>query len=614
MENLTVAGGGGPLLIDLALLYARLGLPVFPVIRGGKRPLVERGFHSASLDPGVIRAWWAQWQDANIGVATGAPAGVWVLDVDPRHGGDRSLEELVKKNGPLPATPQVLTGGGGMHFYFRLKEEEVGRLGSRTGVLPGIDVKSAGGYVVAAGSIHESGNRYAWAPGARIGDVPLANAPPWLLSLVVKGRSTVRTAVRPPGIRFSDGTRNDSMVSMGGTMRRVGFDEEAIAAALNIQNRLSCDPPLDERDVRRVSQSVARYAPEASAVSDLGSDAGLSRSGPSPFRTAAELCSSSPETVPWIARPWLVAGAITQLTGKPKTAGKTTFLLRLVAAILDGGDFLEAPTAKTPVVYLTEERDATLVAALGRAGLRDRVDLHLLQWHRVTTVPWLDAAQLGHKRCKEVGARLFVIDTIGQFAQLRGDGENDSGTALEMLRPLQSAAADGIAVLVVHHDRKGVGDVGESARGSSALTGSADIVMSVRRLDGTGHDACRAIHTLSRFGEVPEKLIIDLTDAGYVARGSDEAVALGNAGEAIMSTLVAAAASLTVEELTGRTEVKRATCQRAIDRLLESGQVRRVGTGRKGDPYRYENAFRPTKEVNGWAESNGVARHHEGAP
>jgi hypothetical protein len=232
----------------------------------------------------------------------------------------------------------------------------------------------------------------------------------------------------------------------------------------------------------------------------------------------------------------------------------------------------------------------------------------------VTTLPWLDAAQLGHKRCKEVGARLFVIDTIGQFAQLRGDGENDSGTALEMLRPLQSAAADGIAVLVVHHDRKGVGDVGESARGSSALTGSADIVMSVRRLDGTGHDACRAIHTLSRFGEVPEKLIIDLTDAGYVARGSDEAVALGNAGEAIMSALVAAATSLTVEELTGRTEVKRGTCQRAIDRLLESGQVRRVGTGRKGDPYRYENASCPPKEVNGWAESNGVARHHEGGP
>ncbi len=261
MNNLTVPEGHEPLPIDLALVYASFGLPVFPVVRGGKRPLVEKGFHSASLDQAVIRAWWANWQNANIGVATGTSARVWVLDVDPRHGGGRSLDELVKKNGPLPATPQVLTGGGGMHFYFRLRQEDVVRLRSRTGVLPGIDVKSAGGYVVAAGSTHESGNRYAWAPGARIGDVPLADAPPWLLSLVVKERTTVRTAVRGRGIRFTEGTRNDSMASMGGAMRGVGFDEEAIASALSIQNRLSCDPPLDEPEVRRVSQSVARYPP-----------------------------------------------------------------------------------------------------------------------------------------------------------------------------------------------------------------------------------------------------------------------------------------------------------------------------------------------------------------
>ena len=101
---------------------------------------------------------------------------------------------------------------------------------------------------------------------------------------------------------------------------------------------------------------------------------------------------------------------------------------------------------------------------------------------------------------------------------------------------------------------------------------------------------------------------------GYVSRGSDEALALGKAEDAIASSLAAAAAPLTLEELTTTTELKRVTCQRAIDRLLESGRARRVGTGRRGDPYRYENALCPPNEVNGWAEGNGVARHHERVP
>ena len=54
------------------------------------------------------------------------------------------------------------------------------------------------------------------------------------------------------------------------------------------------------------------------------------------WRTAAELAAAAPVTVAWVAAPWVAAGAITELAGPPKAAGKTTFALHLIAAVLDG--------------------------------------------------------------------------------------------------------------------------------------------------------------------------------------------------------------------------------------------------------------------------------------
>lgn len=48
-----------------------------------------------------------------------------------------------------------------------------------------------------------------------------------------------------------------------------------------------------------------------------------------------------------------------------------------------------------------------------------------------------------------------------------GDSENNAGDALAAMLPLQEAAGNGIAVIVLRHDRKSGGLVGESARESS---------------------------------------------------------------------------------------------------------------------------------------------------
>jgi hypothetical protein len=86
------------------------------------------------------------------------------------------------------------------------------------------------------------------------------------------------------------------------------------------------------------------------------------------------------------------------------------------------------------------------------------------------------------------------------------------------MAPLQEAAAgDGLAVVVLRHDRKSGGDVGDSGRGSSAFSGAVDVVLQLSRPEGQSRPGVRALKSLSRFDETPETLVIELTEAGYVA-------------------------------------------------------------------------------------------------
>jgi Bifunctional DNA primase/polymerase, N-terminal len=160
-----------PLMVDFALEYAGRGIPVFPCQPHGKRPLTEHGFKDASTDADVIREWWSveRWCDANIGIPTGVAFDV--LDVDSAG----ALAELAL-HGDLGFTPIVRTGRG-VQFLF----EPTG-LGNRAGVIPEVDWRGIGGYVIAVPSLHASGVEYAWEHEGSISPPPV---PDWLRALLV---------------------------------------------------------------------------------------------------------------------------------------------------------------------------------------------------------------------------------------------------------------------------------------------------------------------------------------------------------------------------------------------------------------------------------------------
>ena len=151
------------------------------------------------------------------------------------------------------------------------------------------------------------------------------------------------------------------------------------------------------------------------------------------FRTAQQICRETPPQVPWVSRPWVAAGAITEVVGKPKTAGKTTWILHMVHAVLDGTDFMGEPTEKTAVVYLTEERHATFRQALERTGLSKRRDLIVLQWRQTFDMSWQEVVAAAVEECNRRGAQMLVVDTVSQFAHLPGDTENYAGEAFRSI-------------------------------------------------------------------------------------------------------------------------------------------------------------------------------------
>jgi DNA-binding transcriptional ArsR family regulator len=93
---------------------------------------------------------------------------------------------------------------------------------------------------------------------------------------------------------------------------------------------------------------------------------------------------------------------------------------------------------------------------------------------------------------------------------------------------------------------------------------------------------------LSRFDETPTDQLIELTDDGYRSLGEPGDVAIEQERLNIIAALPnEKTKALDIEALRAATDMSRAQLQRRLDELSNGGKVRKVGRGRKADPYRY---------------------------
>ncbi len=215
----------------IARSLAIVGIPVFParVRQDGQRwqkaPLISGWRKKASTDLLQIERWWRQFPDAVAGIELGRSKLV-VIDLD-RHGGGAdgvdAFQKLQANGGDLPSCPQSQTPSDGFHLFF---EQPVGKpLGNGRGRLPaGVDVRGAGGWIVAPGSVRSDGKN--WAPVEQA--PPLAEAynartvpvlPGWLEAVIRSTPEREKPAVVP---------QRPSLPKIGSPSREVAYARQAL--------------------------------------------------------------------------------------------------------------------------------------------------------------------------------------------------------------------------------------------------------------------------------------------------------------------------------------------------------------------------------------------------
>jgi hypothetical protein len=243
-----------------ALALARRGCAIFPC-RLDKTPYTKHGFKEATTNLTQVEYWWRIHQGASIGIATSPVSGIFVLDIDNYHGGEASLRRLEHEHGELPHTVEVITGSGnGRHLYFRWPQHRMirisqGRLGE------GLDLRGAGGYVIAPPSPHESGRAYSWSVDS---EKQFAEAPDWLLNKIAE--PTCKNLVKTSGQkqrfpvfegRIAESHRNSEIARASGLLLRLNVPADYVVAIMRSLNETQCEPPLPIEEVVRTVNSIA---------------------------------------------------------------------------------------------------------------------------------------------------------------------------------------------------------------------------------------------------------------------------------------------------------------------------------------------------------------------
>lgn len=474
--------------LEAARALAAQGFAIFPIAAGKKAPPVWKNWPERAAPDA---SWWEISPQDNIGIHC---AGLVVIDVDPKKGGDESLQYLDITEG-VPQTLTTRTPTGGRHLFFRLPAGVDGVANSVGALGGGLDVRSAGGYVVAPGSEVAAG-KYEFADAA----VPVAEAPQWLLERLTAVRATERTAAvvedadellvdrargylagRAPAV---EGEGGDAWTyATACAVRDMGVSERQALDLLREWN-LRCLPPWDESDLTVKVRNAYRYAenPAGSRVA-LPSDFPVLETGtivPKKRTSALRLSDFAGQKATgagYVIKGFLQRASYAEVYGAPGE-GKTFTTLDMEYHVAAGREWMGHKVAQGPTLHLAFE---------GRGGLVARAKA-LRQHYGDADVPlYVHAAnfsittpegrhELG-RIMAEMPAKpvLIVFDT---FAKALMGGDENSAQDVGAFNLAVEALIEntGACVLIVHHSGK---DPSKGARGSSALLAALDTEVEV---------------------------------------------------------------------------------------------------------------------------------------
>ena len=443
-----------------------------------------------------IEQWTKQYPGANWAIVTGVR--VVVIDAD-----SRDAVQFIEEGG-ITRTPLRAITSKGKHFYYQVNPA----LQIRNSVKKNkIDVRGAGGYVVAPGSTHQDGTRYQWESDdhARIDDLlDLPMLKDSDIASINSFNGSIKQSDDIPvgnlgffadeymvphdGSNLAEGEgRNNAAASMAGQLIREGRSLVEIKAVLDQWNGNNT-PPLPETELNTTIASIARTHVNNNPGAVVPVEP-IPATQQFSFSHIHSLITNV-KPISWLVKNFFEMDSLACLFGPP-SCGKSFIALDLACCVATGhkwhGNEIKKPGA---VFYIAGE---------GFNGISRR----LLAWQQVNKVNLQQAplfvsrsaaglTDLGNARIvsesieeiiQQIGGvipSLIVIDTLA-----RNFGPGDENSTQEMnvfISHIDEYLRQkyGCAVIVVHHS--GVGNQNR-ARGNSALKGAVDAEYSVVKND-----------------------------------------------------------------------------------------------------------------------------------
>ncbi len=153
----------------------------------------------------------------------------------------------------------------GRHYYLSVPADV--EVHNATDIVPDVDVRGEGGFVVSPGSIHVTGHVYRWAQEA-----PVQEMPPALLEYILdrqkeinkKSGEIVDNHVRGslPSGEIRVGTRHDVLLRIAASLRSRGHDEESLSSSMRAINAESREEPLPPEEVDEIVEYALLIKPK----------------------------------------------------------------------------------------------------------------------------------------------------------------------------------------------------------------------------------------------------------------------------------------------------------------------------------------------------------------
>ncbi|HEX6502147.1 MAG TPA: bifunctional DNA primase/polymerase [Terriglobales bacterium] len=443
--------------LEIALANVAQCYHVHPLAPGSKKPITPHGKNDATRDEAKVREWWTNTPNANVGLACG-PSNLCVMDCD--HGLN-SMEEFEawRDRNNLPVTFTVRTGrrpefGVQMYFTGAIPDVSLWKLDGCEG-----QIKSLGGYVCAAGSLHPSGEIY-----QVLCDVPLARTPDKVRQLRPEQQHTGKD-----GEPITE-NRNIALFQLGCKWRSDGMTQEGLELALLQFNMDNVEPPLGDDEVKQIAANCAKYdVPEPDPEVTIGQKKPVT-DWRELFHTKEETANAPP--ISFLIDGFLQREGITGLAA-PVRERKSLIALNVAHALVTGEklfDYFQVTKKPERVLYLCPEMAlGPFSDRLKKIGLLDHVGERLFY----RTLSKDGKLKLDDEALKAaLPGSVVILDTAVRFLK----GDEDSSTDMRLFADeLFALLRVGVeAVLVLYHSPKSQGNA-DMMTLENALRGSGDL-------------------------------------------------------------------------------------------------------------------------------------------